>query len=109
MTAVAVAGETPVRRMLGVLQAFISGQQPDMRAVHKLHELIVSGDITGDVSVSAGLSWLLIAYALLAYARLILKPYPYAYVTPGCLRFEEPSSCMLQETCANQAKRMLIT
>lgn len=48
---VAVTGETPVRRMLGVLQAIISGQQPDMRAVHKLHELIVSGDITGDVSL----------------------------------------------------------
>ena len=37
--------------MLGVLQAIINGQQPDMRAVHKLHELIVSGDITGDVSL----------------------------------------------------------
>lgn len=37
--------------MLGVLQAIVSGQQPDMRAVHKLHELIVSGDITGDVSL----------------------------------------------------------
>lgn len=59
--AVVVAGETPVRRMLGVLQTIISGQQPDMRAVHKLHELIVSGDITGDVSVSAELGWLLIA------------------------------------------------
>lgn len=48
---VAVAGETPVRGMLGVLQAIISGQQPDMQAVHKLHKLIVSGDITGDVSL----------------------------------------------------------
>ena len=48
---VAVTGETPVRRMLGVLQAIIGGQQPDMRSVHKLHELIVSGDITGDVSL----------------------------------------------------------
>ena len=36
--------------MLGVLQAIISGQQPDMRAVHRLHELIVSGDLNGDVS-----------------------------------------------------------
>ena len=48
---VASAGETPVRRMLGVLQAIISGQQPNMHAVHKLHELIVSGNITGDVSL----------------------------------------------------------
>lgn len=45
------AGETPVRRMLGVLQAIINGQQPDMAAVHQLHELIVSGDINGDVSL----------------------------------------------------------
>ena len=36
--------------MLGVLQAIINGQQPDMRAVHRLHELIVSGDLNGDVS-----------------------------------------------------------
>ena len=48
---VMIAGETPVRRMLGVLQAIINGQQPDMRAVHQLHELIVSGDINGDVSL----------------------------------------------------------
>lgn len=60
--------------MLGVLQAIMSGQQPDMRAVHKLHELIVSGDITGDVSVSAGCSWLLIAYVQLAYACLNPDP-----------------------------------
>ena len=44
------AGETPVRRMLGVLQAIISGQQPNMRAVHKLHELIVAGNLSTDVS-----------------------------------------------------------
>jgi hypothetical protein len=44
-------GETPVRRMLGVLQAIINGQQPDMRAVHKLHELIVAGDLSADVSL----------------------------------------------------------
>ncbi|KAL3146282.1 3',5'-cyclic-nucleotide phosphodiesterase pde1 [Trebouxia sp. C0010 RCD-2024] len=44
-------GETPVRRMLGVLQAIVSGQQPDMRAVHQLHELIVSGDINGDRNI----------------------------------------------------------
>ncbi|KAL3157196.1 putative 3',5'-cyclic phosphodiesterase pde-3 [Trebouxia sp. C0009 RCD-2024] len=44
-------GETPVRRMLGVLQAIVSGQQPDMRAVHQLHELIVSGDINSDRNI----------------------------------------------------------
>ncbi len=37
--------------MLGVLQAIINGQQPDMRAVHKLHELIVAGDLSADVSL----------------------------------------------------------
>ena len=63
VTAVLIAGETPVRRMLGVLQAIISGQQLDMRAVHKLHELIVSGDITGDVSwlLTSMLSLLMLA------------------------------------------------
>lgn len=49
ISVVVFAGETPVRRMLGVLQAIVSGQQPDMRAVHQLHELIVSGDINSDV------------------------------------------------------------
>ena len=39
-----------MRRMLGVLQAIISGQQPNMRAVHKLHELIVAGNLSTDVS-----------------------------------------------------------
>ena len=39
--------------MLGVLQAIINGQQPDMRAVHRLHELIVSGDLNGDVGFPA--------------------------------------------------------
>ena len=36
--------------MLGVLQAIISGQQPNMRTVHKLHELIVAGNLSTDVS-----------------------------------------------------------
>ncbi len=40
-----------MRRMLGVLQAIINGQQPDMRAIHKLHELIVAGDLSADVSL----------------------------------------------------------
>ncbi len=44
-----------MRRMLGVLQAIINGQQPDMRAVHKLHQLIVSGDLNSDVSHSRAL------------------------------------------------------
>ncbi|DBA92091.1 hypothetical protein WJX77_006602 [Trebouxia sp. C0004] len=44
-------GETPVCRMLGVLQAIINGQQPDMRAVHKLHELIVAGDLNADRNI----------------------------------------------------------
>lgn len=36
--------------MLGVLQGIINGQQPDMRTVQKLHELIVSGNMSSDVS-----------------------------------------------------------
>ena len=38
--------------MLGVLQGIINGQQPDMRTVQKLHELILSGNMSSDVSVN---------------------------------------------------------
>ena len=51
------ADQTPVRRMLGVLQGIINGQQPDMRTVQKLHELILSGNMSSDVRAKL-LFWL---------------------------------------------------
>lgn len=55
--------------MLGVLQGIINGQQPDMRIVQQLHELILSGNMSSDVRVSAN-------------ASATLTPMPTYTVTP---------------------------
>ena len=67
-----VADQTPVRRMLGVLQGIINGQQPDMRTVQKLHELIVSGNMSSDVSAKS--LWYTICIVCLNHGCAVYVP-----------------------------------
>ena len=96
--------------MLGVLQAIINGQQPDMRAVHRLHELIVSGDLNGDVNTFClsqkllGVDCILNSYCacsfivLLAYgvARCIQLKTAFGMCTFTCM-----GAVLLLATCWN--------
>lgn len=93
------AGETPVRRMLGVLQAIVSGQQPDMRAVHQLHELIVSGDINGDVSFCWKHSYLQI--------KLLLAVWTCCQIALAWSRIQHQCKTVADETMSTVEQQML--
>jgi len=66
--------------MLGVLQAIINGQQPDMRAIHKLHELIVAGDLSADVSLETLACWLDVRLHIVMPERSRLAKYQLLWV-----------------------------